>query len=702
MAEALPPRKKFGSNMRPINTRTTEPDTITDPWLDKARESFDASTSFIDNNYRKQWEDSIAHFQNRHISGSKYYSDTYKYRSKMFRPKTRSAARQLEAAAASAFFSQLEIMNHEPEDDTDHFSLAGAALRQELINYRLSRKGQIPWFQVCVGAMQEVFVYGVVTSKQFWEFETKDVQVPLEGVMDESGQPAVVTQQVKIKDKPDIKLYPIENIRFDPASEWTDVVTSSPYFIAMEPMRIGDVRKKMSTGQWKLVDDSTLLSARNQALDSTRTARSGDKEDETDPKFSKALSDFDIVWVHENFMRVDGEEKQYYTLGTVARLTEPRPLGEVYLHGTRPFVVGTCMIQPHAAIPESPAHLSKGLNKEANEIVNTRLDNVKLALNKRYLVKRGKQVDLQSLVRNAPGSVTLVNDVAGDVLPLEFNDITASSFAEQDRVNNDMDELMGSFSQGSVQTNRKLNETVGGMSMIRNASNAMTQYVIRVFSETWVEKVLNQLDMLEQHYESDINLLNLMAKRAGIQRHGVTAVTKDLLMVPSQIVVNIANSAMDPLFRLNAFTQAMDMYAKFRQIMPPDMNPEPVKQYIFGLLGFRDAGRFSIDQENPELQSLMQENAQLKQMLETKMLEIDKKNETTYAKIQSDEKVKTAEMMNKEDIAEMQGIIDLMIAEMGHESEENKTINVETTKRMAMRMKDKIEQMKIKQPKTVQ
>lgn len=701
MAEPLPPRKKFGANLRPINTRTTEPDVISDPWLDRAREAFDTSTSFIDTNYRKIWEDSISHFQNKHMQGSKYYSDSYKYRSKMFRPKTRAAGRQLEAAAAAAFFSQLDIMSHEPEDDRDHMSMAGAALRQELINYRLSRKGQIPWFQVCVGAMQEVFVYGIVTSKQFWEFETKEVDVPLEGVMDETGQPAITKQRVKVKDKPDIKLYPIENIRFDAAAEWTDVVNTSPYFIAMEPMRIGDVRLKMESGEWAKVEDNVLLSARNQSLDSTRTARQEGKEDETDPKYSKALSDFDIVWVHENLMRVKGEEFQYYTLGTVAKLTEPRPLKEVYLHGIRPFVVGTCMIQPHIAVPDAPAHLSKGLNKEANEIVNSRLDNVKLALNKRYLVKRGKQVDLQSLVRNAPGSVTLVNDVTGDVMPLEFNDVTASSFAEQDRVNNDMDDLMGSFSQGSVSTNRKLNETVGGMAMLRNSSTAMTQYVIRVFTETWVEKVLNQLDMLEQNYESDINLLNLMGRRANIEKHGVTAITKDLLMVQSQIVVNVSNSAMDPMIRLQAFTQAMDMYAKFRQIMPPDMDPEPIKAYIFGLLGFRDAGRFSIDQENPELQSLMQENAQLKQMLETKMMEIDKKNETAYAKIESDEKVKTAEMMNKEDIAEMQGIIDLMIAEMGHESDENKTVNIETTKRMIAKLKDKTDQMKMRK-QTVQ
>ena len=696
--EVLPQRKKFGSNHRPVEARNNESVSDNDPWLTRAREAFDTSTTFIDTNYRKDWENSILHFQNKHMQGSKYLSESYKYRSKSFRPKTRATGRQLEAATAAAFFSQLDVMSHEPEDDKDPMSIAGSALRQELINYRLSRKGQIPWFQICIGAAQEAYIYGIVSSKQFWDYQDKEVEIPaiMEGqqAMDPMGQPAMMKKKVKIKDQPDIKLYPIENIRFDPAAEWTDLVNSSPYFIAMDPMRIGEVRLKMKSGEWEKVPESTLLSARNNGYDSTRQTRAGDKEDETDAKFSKSLSDFDIVWVHENFMRIDGNETHYYTLGTLARLSKAKPLNEAYLHGIRPFVVGTSVIEPHSAIPDSPVHLSKGLQKDANEINNSRQDNVKLVLNKRFLVKRGRQVDLQSLVRNAAGSITLVNDVQGDVLPLEFQDITSSSFNEQNLINNDLDDLMGSFSQGSVQTNRKLNETVGGMSMLRGSSNAMTQYVIRVFSETWVEKVLNQIDMLEQYYESDMNLLNLMGKRADIQKHGIQAITKDLLMVPSQIVVNVANSAMDPMVRLQAFTNAVKTYAEFRQIMPSDIDPEPVKAYIFGLLGFRDASQFSVDQEgNPQMIAAQQTIQQLQQALETKEMELKSKEEIEIARLEQSEVESERENKVKADIAEMQAMVDLMIAEMGQETDENKIVNIETTKRMAMSLKDKAENM---------
>lgn len=674
MKQAIPPRKKFGSNLRPIDTRESEPTVQQDKYLRIAKEAFDTSTTFVDSNYSKDWQDSIRHFQNKHMAGSKYYSDAYKYRSKMFRPKTRAAVRQNEAAVAASFFSQLEIMAHEPEDDNDPFQLAGAALRQELINYRLGRIGQIPWFQVCVGAMQEANVYGVVTSKQFWDYEEKKERIPLDGVMNEDGSQAYAEQVVKVKDRPDIKLIPIENVRFDPAAEWTDVVKTSPYFIHMDPVRIGDVRKKINRGEWLPVDESVLLSARNASYDSTRQARSGEREDETDPRFSKELSDFDIVWVHENFIREDGEEKHYYTLGTLARLTEVRPLTEVYLHNERPFVVGTCVIEPHKAIPDAPVHLAKGLQKEANEISNSRQDNVKLVLNKRYLVRRGKQVDTQSLVRNAPASVTFVNDIEKDVFPLEFSDVTASAYAEQDRVNLDMDELLGSFSQGSIQSNRKLNETVGGMQLLAGSSNNMSQYLIRVFSETWAEKVINQIDKLEQYYESDINLLNLMASRAGIAKYGIQQVTKDLLMVPSHVRINVANSAMDPGLRLGMFMEAMKAYTEIRMNMPPDLDPEPIKAYIFGMLGFRNADRFSVDTEgNPQLAQAQQIIEQLQQQLESGIAEAQAKaqaaNEAKFAEIEANNQRKAAELQQKETESQRNAELQVYLAEMQRNTE---------------------------------
>ena len=138
---------------------------------------------------------------------------------------------------------------------------------------------------------------------------------------------------------------------------------------------------------------------------------------------------------------------------------------------------------------------------------------------------------------NAPGSATLANDPSTDVREMEFNDVTGSSYAEQDRLNVDFDDLLGSFSGGTIQSNRKLNETVGGLAMLRSGTNAMTQYIIRVFSETWVEPVLKQTDLLCQHYESDPEFLALMVQKSGIvEQYKLQNLTMDgimeMLMLP--------------------------------------------------------------------------------------------------------------------------------------------------------------------------
>src|SRR6185312_14665137 len=47
-------------------------------WLKRAKDSFRFSTTYIDSNYRRQWDDSIRAFNNQHASDSKYNSEVYR------------------------------------------------------------------------------------------------------------------------------------------------------------------------------------------------------------------------------------------------------------------------------------------------------------------------------------------------------------------------------------------------------------------------------------------------------------------------------------------------------------------------------------------------------------------------------------------------------------------------------------------------
>jgi len=583
-------------------------------WLKLAADAYSSSTSYVDSNYRKKWEDGLRMFQSRHPLDSKYLTETYKHRSKIFRPKSRALVKKHEAATAAAFFSNNDVISCSAVNENDQKQAASAALWKEVINYRLTKS--IPWFQTVTGAMQDAMTVGVVCSYQHWVYEGEDHVEYVTQAHPLTGLPVLVEQKktVALKDKPCVELIPVENIRIDPGASWIDPINSSPYVIRMIPMYITDVKSMMEkvdpktgTAKWKKLTDGQIRSAMKLDNDSTKQVREQTRQSSTDAG-NAPLTDFEVVWVHENFMRIDGKEMVYYTLGVEFMLTEAKPLKEVYFHGERPIVMGVCSIETHKVMPDAPVILGEQLQREANEIVNQRLDNVKLVLNKRYIVKRGAQVDIKSLVRNVPGSVTLANDPTGDVHEMEFNDVTGSSYQEQDRINVDYDELAGNFSQGSVMTNRKMGETVGGMAMISSSANQITEYTIRTFTETWVEPVLRQVVKLEQKYETDEVILAIAASQAKLlDKFGVNQITDDLLNQELTLTVNVGMGATDPVQKLNKFMGALGAFAQVAQMQLPNVDLNQIGKEVFGLAGYRDGGRFMQDQE---------QDAQIKQVIE--------------------------------------------------------------------------------------
>lgn len=620
-------------------------------WLVRANDAYTISTDFTDNNYRKMWEDNIRMFQSRHPVGSKYNSPNYRYRSKLFRPKTRSASFASEAAAAAAFFENEEAVSIEPFDSTDKMMTAGAELRDAMLNYRLGNT--MNWFQTCIGAFQEGRNYGVIASRQYWDYEYYETEMDVKGpneeavIENETGERAKDTVKKVLRDTPKIELIPIENIKFHPDAGWIRPHETSPFLIVDIPMQILDVKERIEDGKWNSVSDEILRTARNSRYNSLANERDNNSESKTDPRFTAALSDFDTVWVREVTMRIRGTDYHYFTLSDVALLTDPRPIWEVYKHG-RNVVIGTSVIEAHRNIPDSPVHLGKDLQKMGNEVANSRLDNVRLAINKRYKVKRGAQVDIKSLVRNAAASVTLVNSM-DDVGEMEFNDVTGSSYAEQDRINADYDDLLGNFSSGSVQTNRKMNETVGGMAMMRSSSGSITQYMIRIFTETWVEPVLRMVDEMEQHYETDIRLLQMLSNRLGLDtRYGIKKPNRELFLSPCTVKVNVSNSATDPIVRLDQFVTAMAQYGKMVTMLPREIDRTQVFREIMGRLGYKDGSRFIISNENadPQVLQLQSQVDQLMQMIQAEQVKADARMKEIELKEQgendrTDKKLKT-------------------------------------------------------------
>ena len=575
-------------------------------WLELARSAYSGSTTYFDTAIRSQVLANLRQFQGQHPQGSKYLSDAYRARSKFFRPKTRASVRKNEAIAAEAYFSTEDVLNITAGDEDDQGQVASAAVLKALLQHRLTKPGSIPWFITLIGAYQDAMVQGIVCSYQYWEFNAK-----------------------KKIDRPMVKLRPIENIRFDPSADWYDVMHTTPYFIEMIPMYVKDIVARMTTidsktGQprWTRATPQQILAASTQFSDIVRLQR---EQGRVDPAtLQSSITKFSVAWVHRNIIDIDGEDWVYHTLGKELLLDKPRRISDVWFHGKRPYVIGFPVIETHKTYPTAPVGLTREVQAELNENANQRSDNVRFAMNKRYFVKRTAQVDLRSLQRNVPSGVTMMNDPSDgkDVRVVDTPDVTRSAYEEQDRLNLDFDDIAGSFSQSSVQSNRKLNETVGGMQMLTKDASQISAYQLRTFNETWVEPVLDQVVELEQYYETDVVILGLAGKKAELlQKFGIDQITDELLMAHVTVNVAVGVGATNPADRLESFTRGL---ASIRDLLADQtlerfgINTGEIFKEVFGMMGYKDGKRFLPENQDPNIIALQNTVQQLQQQLAQK------------------------------------------------------------------------------------
>lgn len=568
-----------------------------------AREAWDSSTNWLNAGRRAAWNNSLRAFQNLHSSDSKYLSSDYRYRSRLFRPKTRSMVRKAEAQTAAAFFGNEDCVSITAQDDDNQLERASASIIKSLVQYRLTKT--IPWFLTLTGGRQDAEVMGITVAKAYWKFNEKYKntedrprmdQMTGQPVMDQFGQP--ITDYFDIyetaTDHPWIDLLSPENFRFDPGADWRNPVATSPYTIECIPMYICDVKEKIKSGEWFEVSDGALRNATDLDDDVTRRSREqgripGKDNDSWKPR------DYDICWVRENTLKIDGEDMHCFTLaGGGLLLSSPRPLKEVYLQGVRPYVVGTVMPEAHKTYPTSKVEIMRDLQQQANDIVNLRLDNVKLALNPRQFVRDGKGVDPADIRSFQPGKVIMIKDPEADIKWDRPPEVTASAYQEQDRVDLDTDELTGGMSNSSIQANRNAAETVGNMSMMQGNASQVGEYEQRVFAETFVEPLLSQLVKLEQAYETDPVILAMAGREAQLlQKFGINEITDELLQQELTTKVNVGLGATNPRMKLQNFLTATQAVGQiFGPAAAINANPVEVIKEVFGLCGYKDGDRF--------------------------------------------------------------------------------------------------------------
>ncbi len=666
-------------------------------FLTRTRNNAMSSKSYLESELARQWERGYRMFNSQHPPGSKYFSDEYKYRSKIFRPKTRTAIRKNEARCAVAFFGTNDVVNIGADDGSDPKQKASADFYKSMMNIRLTRT--IPWFQTCVGSFQTAEVTGVCFAKVYWMYRAQTIVVEdlIEDPVTRLRFPQSREEVRIVEDKPVVEPIPPENVRIHKSCNWLNPMEDTPFIQYLIPMFAGDIMNMTTmtdpkTGQpsWLPVDAGALRNSSRYAYDATRQAREGNRR--TDPKDdNSAMPDHEICWVIENIERIDGEDWHWYTLGEDRMLSEPVRLTEVYRHG-RPFVMGKTNLEAFKVYPVGKPELADGLQQAQNDLQNLRFDNVRYAMQGRPIVKRGRNIDLQQVARHISGSPILVTSL-DDINFDRPKDVTQSSYEEQNFLNADHDDIMGSFSQGSVNTNRRLNETVGGMSMMQSGAEQIGDYDLRTFSESFVEPVMVKLLKTLQTYETDTALMLKAADDAKlVMRYDVTELDDEILDAELNLSVNVGIGQTDPMKRLEKFGLASKMANELAMtFLGPAastvVNIEEQTNEIFGLAGYKDAARFYNFGESDPMIDVM------KAKLEEAMGALKEAETGNQAKIEvaniEARKVLTQEQMRAAAAAEaarMQAANDLMIEQMKATMGREIAAESERTKAMIARL----------------
>jgi hypothetical protein len=569
-----------------------------DEFLRLTRAGLDEGQSFFERELQERVAANYKLAQSEFPAESKYVKPEYKHRARFFRGKTESALRQNEAAAVTALFSTHDVVSIKAANEDDEQAAALAKALHRVVNVRLDN--DVKWFLTAIGAYHETMIAGVLVSEQYWERE-----------FDEQGQITI--------NRPVVELHPPENVVVSPSANWLDPINSSPYVIIELPRFVGDIKDLMADGEWYTYTDEEIRSALpTRRNDEVRESRTGQTEGELD---TSPITDFTVARIYKCYVRKDGVEYLYYTLGDRFLLTDPQPLDQAYPHtadplaresGIRPLAWGRVTIEPHRTHSRGVVDRVKGTQLIANELVNQRIDNVRLVLNRRYFGLRGSNTDFRALVNNVAGSVILTDDMEG-VKPEQVIDVTGSSYQEQTLLNADFDDLAGSFSAGTVQTNRQLNETVGGINMLKEGANALTEYQLRIWVETWYEPVVRQLVLMTKYYETDESIQEIVGP----------VITADMLRgtkVKTRVAVGFGST--DPIGKIQRLMLVINTLATANPQTGQRIVWDEVAKEAFGAIGYADGNRFLPPaQEDPQVVALLEQLQMLMQVIESKQLE---------------------------------------------------------------------------------
>jgi hypothetical protein len=239
--------------------------------------------------------------------------------------------------------------------------------------------------------------------------------------------------------------------------------------------------------------------------------------------------------------------------------------------------------------------------ERVNKIVNQRLDNVDLVLNKQGMYDANDTVlNTKGLMVSKPGKWHKVQDVERSLRPFEFNDVTQSAYVEEKIAKDDFKEATGAVVPLQPNEKAEQHRTALGIQLLQGAAGMRFKPVLKRMEIEGIQQIAKFHWSLMQQFYSQQKWEELFGPGFDIQ-----LLEDKLKFIPTGLTETISKELqIGQLLRFKEIT-----------VNDPTINQAELNKRIADLFGFRNMDKLIVQQQpaqmggpiDPEMQAKIQQ-----------------------------------------------------------------------------------------------
>jgi hypothetical protein len=371
------------------------------------------------------------------------------------------------------------------------------------------------------------------------------------------------------------------------------------------------VRRRFCDAEWiKKLEDIPEFDATNikRALDSklpvSKFSTGVDRNRQQDKKgSSKKREEYEILeywggWdeSYEKDNEVVTRKAVPYWIIVINREVKVRGIPNPYNHQDPPYVKG--ILYPDVSpcwFGVGVGQVGKPTQERLNKIVNQRLDNVDLVLNKQgFYNGNDTLINTKKLQVSEPGRWHKVSDTVNSIRWMDTPDVTASSYKEEELAKADFRESTGATIP-LLPTEAEQHRTASGINLLQGAAGARFRPIIRNLEHDMIQE-------LARHYLS--NLQQFMIIPEWVDATSEDGAHEPVLVRPEEIQAQVTFMPTGLSELLNKEVQ-IGQLLRFKEVTAndPTVNRAEINKRIGELMGFKEFNKLVVQQEPADLNS---------------------------------------------------------------------------------------------------